>query len=147
MAITPNTTFVSGAILTAAQQNNFSRGIVAYTSNTTTTITSGILVGLNTTYTFEAGRTYRISTAGQWSFSGEILVNIQINGTTVQRIFDSRFAARSSTFGNIQGFWVGTVAAGSKQVTLNVNTLSGTTTNVAAATEPNQMIIEDIGTA
>lgn len=147
MAITPNTTFVSGAVLTAAQQNAFPRGIVALTSNATQTITAGVLVGLNTTYTFEAGRNYKISTANTWSITGDILLEIQIAAATVQRYFDSRFSTRSSTFLAANGFYVGAVAAGSKQVTITITNLSGTTFNNGSAANPNQLVIEDIGTA
>jgi len=124
-----------------------SGGVVALTSNATQTITSGILVGLNTTYTFEAGRTYKISTANGWSITGDILLAIGVGGVTVQRYFDSRFATRNSTFLNVSGFWVGSVAAGSKTVDISVVTLSGVTYNTGTATGPNQLIIEDIGTA
>jgi len=147
MAITPNSTFVSGAVLTAVQQNNFGRGVVALTSNATQTITASVLVGLNTTYTFEAGRTYKISTANVWGITGDIILSIGVGGVQVQRYFDSRFATRNSNYLNASGFWVGSVAAGSKTVDISVTTLSGVTFNDATATEPNQLIIEDIGTA
>lgn len=149
MAITPNNAFVAGQVLTAQEQNNFPRGVVALTSNTTTTITSNILVGLNTTYTFEAGRTYKISTAGQWTIvtSGSIILEILVDGTVVQRYFDSRFAAFGANFLNANGFWVGSVAAGSKQVQVKITVVSGTAGNSATATSPNQLVIEDIGTA
>jgi hypothetical protein len=148
MAITPNTTFVSGAILTAAQQNNFPRGVVALTSNATQTITAGVLVGLNTTYTFEAGRTYKISTSSGWTVSGDILLEIYIAGVSVQRYVDTRSKVTSAgLFAQFNGFWVGSVAAGSKQVTIVVTVLSGAGLNVATTANPNQLVIEDIGTA
>ena len=149
MAITANTTFVAGTVLTAEQQNNFPRGVVAYTSNATQTITAGYLVGLNTTYTFEAGRTYKISVATSYSTSSGagLILYIEVEGTTVQRVFDNRpIAAIAGNF-HVNGFWSGTVAAGSKTVKLGWNLLSGTGTNPAGATLPNQLIIEDIGTA
>lgn len=121
------------------------KGIVAYTSNATTTISGGYLTGLNTTFTFLANRYYRISTASEYAISGDILVEIHLDATSVQRIFDSRFATRASTFVNIQGMWVGTVAAGSKTAKLAVTLLSGTVSNGASATMPNQLIIEDMG--
>ena len=131
----------------ASKPWNVAWGVVAYTNNATTTITGGILVGLNTTYTFQANRYYKISTSNGWSITGNILLQIHIDGTQKQRYFDSRFATRGESFLNTNGFWVGTVAAGSKQVTITVNTLSGTTYNTGTSVEPNQLIIEDLGPA
>jgi hypothetical protein len=149
MAITANTTFSSGAVLTAQQQNNFPRGIVAYTSNATQTITSAFLVGLNTTYTFEANRNYKITVATSTSTSGGagLILYIDVDGTGKQRIWDNRTIAATAGNSNVNGFWVGTVAAGSKTVKLGWTVLSGTGTNAAAADLPNQLIIEDLGTA
>jgi hypothetical protein len=127
--------------------NRFPRGVLAYTSNATTTIAGGYLTGLDTTYTFAADRMYRISVAGQFSITGDIILEIHLAGTSVQRITDTRYAARASTFCNFQGMWVGTVAAGSKTARMAVSLLSGTVTNGATAASPNQLIIEDLGPA
>jgi hypothetical protein len=126
---------------------NIPRGLVAYTNSTTTTISGGYLTGLNTTFTFLANRYYRISVGAQFAISGDIILEIHLDTTCVQRIFDSRFATRAAAFMNQQGMWVGTVAAGSKTAKLAVTLLSGTVTNGAASTTPNQLIIEDIGPA
>lgn len=147
MAINPNTNFTVGQVATSDQMNRFPRGVVAYTSNATNTITAAILTGLNTTYTFAADRMYRISVAGAFSLTGDILCEIWLDSTTTQRIFDSRFASRGSTFANIQGMWVGTVAAGSKTAKFYVTALSGTVVNTATSTMQNQLIIEDLGPA
>ena len=121
------------------------KGVVAYTSNTTTTITSQFLVGLDTTFTFVANRYYRISVAGYYSITGDIVVQIYLDSTALQSIFDGRFAFRSGIQVAIQGMWVGTVAAGSKTARLRIVTLSGATANSATSTQPNQLIIEDLG--
>ena len=149
MAITPNSTFVSGAALTAVQQNNFGRGVVALTSNATQTITASVLVGLNTTYTFEAGRTYKISVFTSYSSSAGagLILSLSSGAITFQRIFDNRPIAATAGDFHVSGFWVGTVTAGSKTVQLNWAVLSGTVTNPAGANQPNQLIIEDLGTA
>ena len=150
MALTPNTPpFVSGAILTAQQMTNLPMGLVALTSNATTTITANYLTGSNTTFTFVANRNYRITVVNGWSSTGNCLLEIEIDGTVVQRYFDNRFATRTASdqFFNTNGVYVGSVAAGSKTVKVKVNSISGTLTNQATATAPNQVIIEDIGTA
>ena len=62
MAINPNTTFIAGAILTAAQMNRLPFGVVQYSgtvaSQAVTTITD--LTGLSATWTAIASRTYVI---------------------------------------------------------------------------------------
>jgi hypothetical protein len=63
MAISPNVDFVSGAILTAAQQNQFPRGImqrVASTSSATGTNTETVTLTLPA-FTAVANRYYRIT--------------------------------------------------------------------------------------
>lgn len=62
MAINPNTDFTAGAVLTAAQQNRFPRGIMAYTSSTTTdTSVTTEEVEFTLTWTAVANRYYKIS--------------------------------------------------------------------------------------
>ena len=64
MATTPNTTFVAGAVLTAAQQNNFPRGLITQATSTTSytlTTSTAIATGMTVTWTAEANRLYRIS--------------------------------------------------------------------------------------
>jgi hypothetical protein len=78
MAIAPNTTFTAGQVLTSDQANRFPRGVVAYTSNATQTIAGGYLTGLDTTYTFAADRMYRISVAGQFAITGNIILEIHL---------------------------------------------------------------------
>ena len=41
MAINPNTDFSAGAVLTAAQQNRFPRGVVAFSSSQTSSAAIG----------------------------------------------------------------------------------------------------------
>ena len=60
MAINPNTDFSSGAVLTAAQQNRFPRGIMAYGTKTTTGLTTTMTdIGLSVTFTAVANRYYK----------------------------------------------------------------------------------------
>jgi hypothetical protein len=149
MAITANDAFVSGQVLTAQECNNFPRGVVALTSNATQTVTAGYLVGLDTTYTFEAGRNYKISISTNYTITGGsgLILALDVGGTSVQRIFDNRPIAATAGGFHVSGFWCGSVAAGSKTVRLAWAVLSGSAVNSAAATIPNQLIIEDIGTA
>lgn len=63
MAINPNTDFLAGAVLTAAQQNRFPRGVMAFaTSTTSPAITTTETVLLTTaSFTAVANRNYRIT--------------------------------------------------------------------------------------
>ena len=62
MAVNPNTDFSSGAVLTAAQQNRFPRGIMAYNANTVTdaAITVEEIEITAPAFTAVANRLYRI---------------------------------------------------------------------------------------
>jgi hypothetical protein len=63
MAISPNVDFVSGAILTASQQNQFPRGIVAYTQSTSASgaISSETVTLTSTSFTAVANRYYKVT--------------------------------------------------------------------------------------
>lgn len=66
MAVNPNTTFTAGAVLTAAQQNRFPRGVMGYVSRTAgdvTLSTSAVtdLTGMTTTFTAVANRAYKVT--------------------------------------------------------------------------------------
>ena len=67
-----NTTFVSGAVLTAAQMNNLPWGQVGLATKTTdqNVTTKADLAGLSVTFTAVAGRVYEVS------FTSTILANI-----------------------------------------------------------------------
>ena len=65
MAINPNVDFVSGAILTAAQQNQFPRGIMAYSTISTVGLTTTLAdIGLSVTFTAVADRYYKYTFYG-----------------------------------------------------------------------------------
>ena len=62
MAVNPNTDFTAGAVLTAAQQNRFPRGVMGDASTTSSYNLTGTLAdvpGLSFTFTAVAGRLYK----------------------------------------------------------------------------------------
>lgn len=65
MAISPNTTFTSGAILTAAQMNNFPRGVMGYVVRDTGNVTIGTSIadvtGASVAFTAVASRGYLVT--------------------------------------------------------------------------------------
>ena len=159
MAITPNTDFVSGAILTAQQQNNFPRGIMATASSTTSyTLTTSVVIstGMTVTFTAVAGRNYRITYYEPQVQSPSVnasQVSCQIRltnaaGTQLQAGI-VQTTASSTVNETLTVTYVGTLTAGSVTIvgTSNASTTTGTPTLVRSATLPAQITVEDIGTA
>jgi hypothetical protein len=156
MAITPNTDFSSGAILTAQQQNNFPRGVMSFaqaTANVGPFFAETVMVTLPS-FTAVANRYYRVvgflpfqETTGagnQGNFQARIRKGTTTAGTELQRAYDN-------TFGNSDDFsmtviWVGTLTAGAQQMVLTFQS-SANTIVYGSATNPMQFFIEDIGTA
>ena len=152
MAISPNTDFTSGQILTAAQQNNFPRGVMAYnqviTSDTTVTATEEVQI-TSSAFTAVANRYYRITYyEPQLEHTGVSYIVARIRktnlaGTELQRAI-TNVPTGSFTFANV--VIVTTFPAGS---TVVVATLESTATAKAtrAATFPGLLVVEDIGPA
>ena len=64
MAVNPNTDFSTGAVLTAAQQNRFPRGVMALATSSTSyvlTTTLTATTGMSVTFTAVANRYYKIT--------------------------------------------------------------------------------------
>jgi len=62
MAVSPNTAFTSGQILTAQQANNWPRGVMGYyvsTANSAIGAATADITGTSITFTAEANRLYR----------------------------------------------------------------------------------------
>jgi hypothetical protein len=144
MAITPNTTFTSGSVLTAAQQNNFPRGIMAVTTSTGNTITAGNLVGLSATFTAVANRNYKISLLISSNVTTTGRVIISYTGATNRPI---DYTGPSGSFDILTGFDVRTFSAGSQTIQVTWTTVSGTIIANASAGAAHQLVIEDVGTA
>ena len=144
MAITPNTDFTSGQVLTAAQQNNFPRGIMAVTTSTGNTITSGNLVGLSATFTAVADRNYKVSVLISSNVSSTGRVIIGFSGQTNRPI---DYTGPTGSFDILTGFNVQTFTAGSVTVQVTWTVVSGTIVANASAGAAHQLVIEDVGTA
>ena len=152
MAIAPNTTFVSGAVLTAAQQNSFGFGIVAYqTVIVNDSFTTEEIEITATTFTAIANRYYRIM-----YFETNLNNNADANVTQTIRLTNLAGAIQGSSFVfcraggfSSSGMLIAysTFAAGS---TVLVGTLTSSTgTSTATRTANNKAIIsvEDVGPA
>jgi hypothetical protein len=151
---TPNTTFVSGAVLTAAQQNNFPRGVMAYNTATASdaTVTAEEVQITGSSFTAVANRNYRItyfepyvaSNAANCVFTMRIrqtnLAGAVQNSCTVLNIVGSVFFGTSGICQAVSTFSAGTVNL--------VGTLAasaGTGQASRSATQYAMLLVEDIG--
>ena len=156
MAVNPNTDFTSGSVLTAAQQNRFPRGIMAFVQSTTsdTTITAEEIQLTSASFTAVANRYYRITyyepqivtpaTAGAFVTSGIRLTNLA--GTRYQTGIMQNAPATGVNF-SMTTVWVGTLTAGSTVIVSTLTCSSGTAGATRSATAPGQLTVEDIGPA
>ena len=150
MAISPNTDFSSGAVLTATQQNQFPRGVMALAiRNTNYAPTTAISDFASVTFTAVANRYYRYSlyTPGADS-SAAILVTITLTdsaGTTTYNNFSQsiRGAGLLDTFSCMT---VRTETAGSITRKIRMVTSAGNA-SMCSATSIGYLLVEDIGPA
>ncbi len=156
MAIAPNTTFVSGAILTAAQMNALPWGIMSFVEKTTNTtpVTAETVILTLPSFTAVANRYYRVSvffpyleqTAGAAAvLTGRIRKGTTTAGAVIQ--YASNYVTGTGSDDKFMFLqWVGTLTAGAQQMVATFEA-SASTTVLAATTLPVQMTIEDIGAA
>ena len=149
--MTINTTFTSGAILTAAQMNNLPWGSAGYASNTTlsqnvTSLTD--ITSLSVTFTAVTGRIYKVE---GWVY----MATTEGTNPSVLSIRNGATQLQSTTL-NLQianvaysqyVCYVGTFTAGSTTVKLSGarGAGSGTLTASSAATTPAQILVTDLG--
>ena len=153
MAINPNTDFSSGAVLTAAQQNRFPRGVMGAVYRTAgdyaMTVAVNDVTGMTVSFTAAANRIYKAS----WTASG---YKSTTNGwaavyltNSANTIFGSVYnTALISGVGyfNLSGFtYFANLAAGSQTLKLRaqVENLNGLIN--ASGTNPCVLMIEDCG--
>ena len=152
MAVSPNTDFTSGQILTAAQQNNFPRGVMGYAKSTadSTTIstTSADVPGMTVTFTAVANRLYRATFECFYSVSlasqNQFFITDGSNNQLDQIYQDSNLQ-----FCPISLIYIFTTTAGSKTYKVRAMTSAGTMT-IYGATSGNRsysFTVEDLGPA
>ena len=157
MAISPNTTFTSGQILTAAQMNKLPWGIVAEASSTTsvTGISSTESVTLTaSTFTAVAGRYYRItyiepSAEPPSAANFVIYTKIRLTNATGTVLGAGQFqnAVSAAIDASICVVALATFSAGSVTVVGTGATNAGTGNYFRSATQPARIIVEDVGQA
>ncbi len=156
MTITPNSTFTAGAVLTANQQNNFPRGVMAYASSTASpNITTTETVILQTgTFTAVANRNYRITyyePAVQVSAgAGNYVTNrIRISNASGTQLAGGQLqsSGATQTASALHIVCVTTFSAGTVFVVGTTQGNTGTTNLFRSAGSAAYLIVEDIGTA
>jgi hypothetical protein len=156
MAISPNVNFTSGQILTATQQNQFPRGIVAIaTRNTETTVTTTEAIQLtSSTFTAVADRYYKITyientlsmTASIPTFVTQRIRITGLTGTIYQSSYTEPLASNSDGQ-NVTITVVTTLPAGSTVIVGTSQTSTNTAVLYGATGFTRQLIVEDIGPA
>jgi hypothetical protein len=152
MAIAPNTTFVSGAILTAAQQNAFGFGIVALsTTNLVANVTATETVAMQTpSFTAIANRYYRIS----FNFAGALVATTGNALAAKVRLTNAAGTVYGHTgvgYNSTTGYTgltviaVTTLTAGATVICGTVVSSAGS--GAALGSVPYSLIVEDIGPA
>ena len=148
-----NTTFTTGAVLTAAQMNNLPWGVMGKLVRTTGDVTIGTtgtdITGMSVTFTAVAGRIYRAS----WGVSAR---KETAAGYTQCSFTDSANALYSYAIGyTVSGNYVNLsgvseisgLTSGSKTFKLRGVSENNTSTFFANSAAPATLIIEDIGAA
>ena len=152
MAVTPNTTFSSGAILTASQQNRFGRGVMVAPSSTTTGGTfTAEAQQLTTTFTAVTGPMYLIvyfEPTLSGSASATCTARLR-EDSSVGAVINTATVTLPTAFTTnltVQSIFTAT-ATGSKTVsaTLQASTGTGTTTRSSTTLRFPQLYVIDVG--
>ena len=156
MAISPNTDFSAGAVLTSAQQNKFPRGVVAYAVSTTsdTSITTIELQLTASTFTPVANRYYKITyyepqLTTPATSGATITAKIQPTSTGGTAIAQGQVqnSAAVATGYSLTTSCVTTFSAVSTVLIASLTSSTGTATATRSATAPAYILVEDIGPA
>lgn len=147
MAISPNTDFSAGAVLTSAQQNRFPRGVMGYSArvssfSVTTTATD---VGASVTFTAVANRYYKY-TAYCYACDTSGSVNVTLDITNSSNVSQNAVIQRvqgPTQFQFLLNTYVTTETAGTVTRKLRAYTSSGSGVMYA----PIWLLVEDIGPA
>jgi hypothetical protein len=151
MAISPNTTFGTGAVLTSDQANRFPRGVMAFTTATAsdTTITSEE-VQLGLSFTAVANRYYKITYfepalfhSSQATATARIRLGTTIAGTLQQSSLSFAYSTSEET----TCVAITTLTAGATNFVATLQSSSGTIQATRSATLYAFLLVEDIGPA
>lgn len=146
MAINPNTNFSTGQVATSDQMNRFPRGIMAYSTKSTTGLTTTLTdIGLSVTFTAVANRYYKYtfyayasnatSTGTMGTFVTDTSNNVK-EGLNLYVVGGGNY-----TFQNLTYITTETAGSVTRKIRANVQFGSGTLYG------PLYFFVEDIGPA
>jgi hypothetical protein len=117
-------------------------GHIASTTSISNTVTSGILTGLNTSFTAVANRRYKISVkvVAYIPSGGRLIINC-----AGERLIDD--TAGAAGFPVFFSSFVRTFTAGTQNLTVDFSIISGAVGANASSGVQHQLVIEDIGPA
>ena len=160
MAISPNVDFTSGQILTAAQQNQFPRGIVALTVSTSASasISTETVTLTSSSFTAVANRYYKITyyepiiqcSATPPSYVGARIRLTNISGTILQLSEFEPVLSSALTSGDGQQstlIAITTLTAGATTVCGTLAAASNTVVGFGNASARRYILVEDLGPA
>jgi hypothetical protein len=150
MAVSPNTDFTSGQILTAAQQNNFPRGVMGYavsTANATVTTVADV-TGMSVTFTAVANRLYRATFEGFVGTSASASLS-QFFFTDASNVVNDSWYQNipANEFNTLCLQHIFTIGAGSRTLKVRAEASAGTMTFYGTSSRQFSFIIEDLGPA
>ena len=155
MAITPNTTFTAGDILTADQMNRLPWGVMGYgsaTSNQTGISTVADVTGLTATFTANSTRYYRttvyVANLVQITSNGYATLTIT-DGSNNQKQAGTMYKVVANGNGEapMAIVLIETGLSGSTTRKARLATSAGTVETRASSSQPALIVIEDIGKA
>ena len=153
MAITPNTTFTAGNVLTAAQMNRLPWGVMGYASLTANqTINSSSLMdvtSLSVVFTANSTRIYRTSViipviTQNTSTEFNVLAIANSSGTSLAQ---SNFRAAATNQFQLIATYIESGITGSTTRKARMSVSANTSTINSSATIPAFIVVEDIGQA
>jgi hypothetical protein len=155
MAANPNTDFVAGAILTAAQQNRFGRGVMGYyvsTGNSAVGAATADITGATLTFTAVANRLYRASFNCDYSqTNAAAIIGFYLTdsaGTTTYHGIANTVSTNSG-FAQVTLVHLFTASAGSVTRKIRADVSAGTATvrGAGGSAGSYSFTIEDLGPA
>jgi hypothetical protein len=157
MAISPNTNFTSGQILTAVQANQWPRGIMAQQTATAGFVMAGGVENISitaSTFTAVANRYYKITyfepSVPLVQNGNSVTTRIRltnITGTVIASTISTNADTNAGTFEANTVTCITTFSAGSVVIVGTLESPGAVATAARSATSPALILIEDIGPA
>ena len=156
MAINPNTDFTAGQVLTAAEQNRFPRGIVAFVESTSSSasISAQAVTLTAPAFTAVANRYYKITyfepvlqPSGPPGFITARLRLNDVSGTELQFTDLEPVVSTGSDGQFLSLTLIKTFTAGSTVICATLQASTNTVVAYGSSTARRQIIVEDIGPA